>query len=518
MSERKILFLHPTYDCSMDKVCRDDCYLLAGKSEEEKKTRLPDEYWVGVLNLAIEYGFEELSLPINPLRGITGVKDPLYWLRLLAPIAKEANMVVNVTTTAEVASKFTEEDGLVTDIVALSLDSFRAGKSWTRAEKKFSKVINHLRAMDIEVNCNLSLSEEIVDAVVQGGTLYTLLQSFDYFTPLWPKMRDAKAWAEFNQSLASVSNYLTHSVEGVYRTSIEERELLAKIFSPVWDGGNMIPDYCYSFTRNELQCSAGHGMLSINAEGQLAICAYNDYYADVSTLEKFEWYLEKVVPKAENITYCDLIRPLNGIMSRYTPPRGMTLVEEVAKERRKAIERSVSVLKEIKNNKDWALATYKFIEEVNKTPLYNMNRPGDAEKILIWACNFTHGKKNLWSLKNGKLPSRYMKVLYKWFPEFKYYDFATADEIIRGSPFKNVLYYPGLIILGRYRNSIKEIFIKGNVNDNPHYGYTDTVMRNLENNPDLVKSLKEEHTVEGTRIGMGVAITFVKRWLSQIIE
>ena len=34
---RKRLFLHPTFDCSFDKVCRDDCYLLKGKSSDEKK-------------------------------------------------------------------------------------------------------------------------------------------------------------------------------------------------------------------------------------------------------------------------------------------------------------------------------------------------------------------------------------------------------------------------------------------------------------------------------------------------
>ncbi len=171
----------------MDKVCRDDCYLLAGKSEEEKRFACPTNTGPGVLRLAIEYGFEELSLPINPLRGITGVKRPVVLATIAGTHRKRSkSMVINVTTTAEVASKFTEEDGLVTDIIALSLDSFRAGKSWDRTEKKFSKVINHLRAMDIEVNCNLSFNEEMVNAVLDGGALYTLLNSFDYFTPLWP--------------------------------------------------------------------------------------------------------------------------------------------------------------------------------------------------------------------------------------------------------------------------------------------------------------------------------------------
>ena len=66
---RKRLFLHPTFDCSFDKVCRDDCYLLKGKTKEEKKFRLPDEYWLKIAKLAGEAKFKELSLPINPLIG-----------------------------------------------------------------------------------------------------------------------------------------------------------------------------------------------------------------------------------------------------------------------------------------------------------------------------------------------------------------------------------------------------------------------------------------------------------------
>ena len=91
---RRRLFIHTTFDCRFDGVCRDDCYLLAGKSDEDKQIRLPDEYWVNVVELAGQYGFEELSLPINPLKGVTGITDPLHWLRLLAPVAKDRKSVV----------------------------------------------------------------------------------------------------------------------------------------------------------------------------------------------------------------------------------------------------------------------------------------------------------------------------------------------------------------------------------------------------------------------------------------
>ena len=507
MSERRILFLHPTYDCSMDKVCRDDCYLLAGKSEEEKRVRLPDEYWVGVLRLAIEYGFEELSLPINPLRGITGVKDPLYWLRLLAPIAKEANMVVNVTTTAEVASKFTVEDGLVTDIVALSLDSFRAGKSWDRTEKKFSKVINHLRAMDIEVNCNLSFNEEMINAVLDGGALYTLLNSFDYFTPLWPKMNDDQAWADFNMSLARVSAATLHNEEGGYWSSEEQRALLQRMFSPIWDGDKLIPDYCYSFARDELQCTAGHGMLSINADGKLAICAYNDYYADVSTLEKFEWYLAKVVPKAKNITYCELIRPANASVHRWMSPLRLIRYGGRRRERQKkeketneANFRNLGVLNQMTGRTDYSERLAKLVQEIDSEAMYNINRPQDMKKIMHWTVNFAPvglEKKSMSAMHiplimtrwDGRLPSRYMKKVYKVFPELKHYDFHYSTEVLRNGntgPKRQITYRLGVRLMNRYLSKIREVRIEGYGPENEDFGLADNTLVYYEENKELI--------------------------------
>ena len=150
----KRLFLHPTFDCSFDKVCREDCYLLAGKSDEEKKFRLPDEYWTQVVHSAGKAGFKELSLPINPLRGVTGVKDPLHWLRILAPVAKEYDMVVNITTTLDVAQKIEQTD--IVDIVAISIDDYRTGKDWDKYAEKVKTASKRLRSFGIEFNCNLS--------------------------------------------------------------------------------------------------------------------------------------------------------------------------------------------------------------------------------------------------------------------------------------------------------------------------------------------------------------------------
>ena len=45
----KRLFIHPTFDCSFDKVCRDDCYLLKDKGDTDKMFRLPDSYWMEVV-------------------------------------------------------------------------------------------------------------------------------------------------------------------------------------------------------------------------------------------------------------------------------------------------------------------------------------------------------------------------------------------------------------------------------------------------------------------------------------
>ena len=537
MSERRILFLHPTYDCSMDKVCRDDCYLLAGKSEEEKRVRLPDEYWVGVLRLAIEYGFEELSLPINPLRGITGVKDPLYWLRLLAPIAKEANMVVNVTTTAEVASKFTEEDGLVTDIIALSLDSFRAGKSWDRTEKKFSKVINHLRAMDVEVNCNLSFNEEMINAVLDGGPLYTLLNSFDYFTPLWPKMNDDQAWNDFNTSLSRATAAKLRREEGGYWSSEEQRALLERMFSPIWDGDKLIPDYCYSFARDELQCTAGHGMLSINADGKLAICAYNDYYADVSTLEKFEWYLAKVVPKAKNITYCELIRPANASVHRWMSPSRLIRFGGPSRRRRQKNQKinnaafhNLGVLNQMVSRTDYTERLAKLVQEIDSEAMYNINRPQDIRRIMQWTVPFAPvglEKERISHIPlistrwDGRLPSRYMKKMYNVFPELKHYEFYHSTELLRKTamgPKTQITYRLGVRIMKRYLSKIEEIRKEGYGPYNEDFGLADNTLVYYEANKKTILLVEEIETLlshKHVRTDINFAVMVMERYLGE---
>lgn len=456
MSERRIIFLHPTYDCSLDGVCRDDCYLLAGKSEEEKKVRLPDEYWVGVLQLAIEHGFEELSLPINPLRGITGVKDPLYWLRLLAPLAKEAGMVVNVTTTVEVASKFTEEDGLWTDIVALSLDSFRTGKSLSRATKKFTKTINHLRGLGIETNCNLSFTKETALAMTGDSNFLGLLEAFDYYTVLWPKMDDRGAWEAFNASIADVQAFVEERGEGGWMRSQKERDMLSKILSPVWDGGKLIPDYCYSFAHAELQCSAGHGMVSINADGKLAICAYNHYYADVSTLEKFEWYLQEIVPRAENIRGCTLIRPRNAPMFNF-PERAQQAQKgrrKRLKKTRDAMEQNLVILEVLLDDpvslSTRLLGLSRKIEENQ----YNLNRPQDFRRVLNWTSMYLVQEKTVLGIRwGGNLPSRYMKILLTEFPEFKNYNFKPPLRDIN----THVLQHIAMAIFSKYYPELTKV-------------------------------------------------------------
>jgi hypothetical protein len=456
MSERRIIFLHPTYDCSLDGVCRDDCYLLAGKSEEEKKVRLPDEYWVGVLHLAIEHGFEELSLPINPLRGITDVKDPLYWLRLLAPIAKDAGMVVNVTTTVEVASKFTEEDGLWTDIVALSLDSFRTGNSLDRTTKKFTKTINHLRGLGIETNCNLSFTKETALAMTGDSNFLGLLEAFDYYTVLWPKMDDRDAWDAFNASIADVQAFVDERGEGGWMRSQKEREMFSKILSPMWDGGKMIPDYCYSFAHAELQCSAGHGMLSINADGKLAICAYNHYYADVSTLEKFEWYLQEIVPRAENIRGCTLIRPRNAPMFNFSERANGARQNRLKRDKKNKenMEINLQILDNLlEDNVSLSTRLWQLLSKLEDNQ-YNFNRPQDVQRMLNWASIYLHqGNSILGVYWNGKLPPRYMKILLREFPELKYYAFKTPFNDVTGHIFQHI----AMIIFSKYYSEIVKL-------------------------------------------------------------
>lgn len=287
---RKRLFLHPTFDCSFDKVCRDDCYLLKDKSSDEKKFRLPDEYWTELVHLAGKNGFKELSLPINPLRGVTGVKDPLHWLRLLSPIAKEYEMVINITTTLNVADKIEATDGV--DIVAVSLDDFRTGKDWKKYAEKLKKSSKRLRSFGVEFNCNLSY-----DAGAQIQYLFhserkkELTKIFDYITPLWPKpLKDA--------GILEVG--AARLIQKGDKNGSSYPDLIGET-----DG--FLEDYCMSFARGNTSCDAGYGQLSIDAFGRLAICPYSPHGVDVSTPEKFQDYLVNTLPKNKVIESCDLI-------------------------------------------------------------------------------------------------------------------------------------------------------------------------------------------------------------------
>lgn len=287
---KKRLFLHPTFDCSFDKVCRDDCYLLAGKTDQEKQFRLPDEYWISVVKLAGESGFEELSLPINPLRGVTGVTDPLYWLRILAPIAREYGMVVNSTMTLDVAEKVLATDKI--DTVAISLDEFRMGRDWKRYAKKLSKATKRLQELGIETNCNLSFNPGTqIQFLFNSTRKKELTDMFDYIPPLWPKpLKDA--------DLLTVG--AARLIQKGERNGSSYNDLIGKT-----DG--FLEDYCMSFARGESSCDAGYGQLSIDAFGRLAICPYSPHGVDVSTPDKFQDYLENTLPKNKVIDSCALI-------------------------------------------------------------------------------------------------------------------------------------------------------------------------------------------------------------------
>ena len=120
------------------------------------------------------------------LRGVTGVTDPLYWLRILTPIAKEYNMIINITTTLNVADRIRPEDNV--DIVAISIDEYRAGKDWARYSKKISKSVKRLQNMNIETNCNLSITQDTLVRFLANYEMRSFLaETFDYTTTLWPK-------------------------------------------------------------------------------------------------------------------------------------------------------------------------------------------------------------------------------------------------------------------------------------------------------------------------------------------
>lgn len=369
---RRRIFIHTTFDCRFDGVCRDDCYLLAGKSDEDKQIRLPDEYWVNVVELAGQYGFEELSLPINPLKGVTGITDPLYWLRLLAPVAKKYGMVINVTTTMEVAQHILPSDQV--DIVAISVDEYRVGKDWKKKSEKLARVTKYLRHIGVEVNANISLDLNFLRTFIKQHEYWEFLKnSFDFTTVLIPKAPPKEL---VKQMLFPSGNhgFLTDTAEAMferplvlrellanpgltlenlswsfhyvpieqreedetlltalqYHTMVHDREIIgrngsmaaptdvsavqetARAMQQFFDAlhgaeATSLIDYCLAHKGGEITCDAGHGQLSLDARGWLAICPYNNHYLDVSSLENFERYLRDTIPVVENIPYCDLV-------------------------------------------------------------------------------------------------------------------------------------------------------------------------------------------------------------------
>ena len=312
---RKRLFIHPTFDCSFDKVCRDDCYLLKDKGDTDKMFRLPDSYWMEVVRAAGEHGFEELSMPINPLRGVTGVTDPLYWLRILSPIAKEYNMIINITTTLNVADRIRPEDNV--DIVAISIDEYRAGKDWARYSKKISKSVKRLQDMNIETNCNLSITQDTLVRFLANYEMRSFLaETFDYTTTLWPKPLEVfepityginNSQYRQDRVFAGLVRMGNH-IQNIHTADAFSNELETEIMDALT--GNtpgFLIDYCMSFVRGDSQCDAGHGQLSIDAFGRIAICPYSQHSIDVSTPEKFWYYLEEIMPRAGNISLCTLM-------------------------------------------------------------------------------------------------------------------------------------------------------------------------------------------------------------------
>ena len=379
---RRRLFIHTTFDCRFDGVCRDDCYLLAGKSDEDKQIRLPDEYWVNVVELAGQYGFEELSLPINPLKGVTGIKDPLHWLRLLAPVAKKYGMVINVTTTMEVAQHILPSDQV--DIVAISVDEYRVGEDWKKKADKLTRITNYLRHIGVETNANISLDQSFVRTFVLQQEYWSFIrESFDYITVLVPKASEKEAiyqmksksrgsWGppglyyqgdtkyserplllreilttpgliyghiEYNgvptwmtggegpdyvpetyeegraHTLASLYHNIVKDIgyrdhewgfplEDVSRSEEGVFELIEVLFGKK---DQTLIDYCLAHRVGHITCDAGHGQLSLDARGWLAICPYNKHFLDVSNIKLFESYLRDTIPATRNIPYCELV-------------------------------------------------------------------------------------------------------------------------------------------------------------------------------------------------------------------
>lgn len=271
------LFVHPTRACNLS--C-SGCYLTdVPQNEKEERASL-----LGYLGIADRFGFNELSLLLNPHNGVKG--DFVLLSR-----AKTLKWTTNVTTTHQVALIMSEENLSNVDILSISVDTERY-KTPEQALKWLQKVREHIPAeWPGTLNVNLTYTEQVFEWVKDPSFITSLKEHADMVNHLMMK---------------PVEQYYG-SYEHFYSLLKELWELPHMDIMGKKTKNDMVEPCMYHMLGIE-PCNAGYDELSLSPEGLLSPCVFAPHYIDATTPQKFREYLVQWSEKPRRkVARCSLV-------------------------------------------------------------------------------------------------------------------------------------------------------------------------------------------------------------------
>lgn len=277
------IFIHPTRECNLS--C-SGCYLTDIPGIEDLlQAELPMTYFEDILESASSAGFDELALLVNPQkRSMTHLG--------LAEVAKELNMKVNMTTTHDVILSMSPRLLSHFDIISMSVDTERF-KNPEQAVSFVDRVLTHFEESRWigHFNINLTYSVEVFDWVKDQSFIKRLDRRSDSITHLMMKpLKDTYGSMERFQELFEEAFELEHLDLTGTKTNHQRAEP------------------CTHHMLGLSQCYAGYEELSIDPNGQLSGCVFDTHDRDVSTVEKFDAFLETWFETRAPVEHCALVQ------------------------------------------------------------------------------------------------------------------------------------------------------------------------------------------------------------------
>lgn len=277
------IFIHPTRDCNLS--C-SGCYLTDIPGIEDLlQAELPMTYFESILESAAFAGFDELALLVNPQqKSMTHLG--------LAEVAKDLNMKVNMTTTHNVILSMGPLLLSHFDIISMSVDTERFNNP-KQAIDFVDRVLTHFEENNWKghFNINLTYSTEVFEWVKDQSFIKRLDRRSDSITHLMMKpLKDTYGSMERFQELFEEAFDLEHLDLTGTKTY------------------NQRAEPCTHHMLGLSKCYAGYEELSIDPNGQLSGCVFDKHDRDVSTVEKFDAFLETWFKTRAPVEHCALVQ------------------------------------------------------------------------------------------------------------------------------------------------------------------------------------------------------------------